>query len=240
MIVAGLLLFLAACGGTAETAHPSSASGPDRHDRTERAATQDPNPGTARTAAPPAESAAAAQKSPPGPQASPGSIFSDSLATTTGSYTVAGEGIELVTENNGCWLLHGDKTDASQRIDLELRPPCYLLTWQKHPSLKAAGATGTNDGFALGDIGEPLARKYRIGGGTVLIVVIGNPFSSAQLADSHVRWHMEHGYRCASSARGVLLQGHNLSLSKERFESNLFCVEYELDHKQLWLLSHER
>ncbi len=184
--------------------------------------------------APPREEApgapAAAARSPEGgtaAQTSPGA-----------ERTVAEHRIGLLVEGDGCWLTHRAGGSDPERLRLDLRPPCHLLTWQAPPP-RGTSAEGESDGLPIGDVGDPIAWKYPGAGGVIAVAVIGDPVTGDMRSGEIFKSRERQGYRCASSMQGALLLGTKARLSKKRDHVGVLCVELGAEEKDFWILAHE-
>lgn len=184
---------------------------------------------------PPASSAASPGSAPP-PLASvppvPSGSASPATSPVTSEYTVAKQRLVLRSDETKCTLTV-DPSGADVLLELDVAPPCYLLTWQHpRPPKGDSGAT------SLGEPGEPVAWKFPDLGNAVGVAVIGDAVPKShdndQLAALRAR-----GYRCRGSIQGVLLTPGKARLAKKRDQVGLFCVETSIDLKEMWLSTHE-
>jgi hypothetical protein len=153
-------------------------------------------------------------------------------------YTVGRHQISLLVEADACLLAHGIDGKNIETFKLDLRPPCYLLTWQRPPP-QLGDRKGPSDGVPVGEIGDPVAWRYRSAQGAIALAVIGDPVPDDMRLSKAYKFRQEQGYRCASSMQGVLLQGDKARLSKKRENVAIFCVESGAEEKDFWMLSHE-
>lgn len=161
-----------------------------------------------------------------------------SPALSTPEYSVAGHQIRVLVEEGGCWLTHRAVAKGLERLKFNLHPPCYLLTWQRPPPQRA-DAEGVSDGLPLGNIGDPIAWRYRSAKGVIAVAVIGDPIPDDIRSSSLYKSRQQQGYLCASSMQGILFLGNKVWLSKKRENVGLFCVESEVQEKDFWMLAHE-
>jgi hypothetical protein len=157
---------------------------------------------------------------------------------STPEYSVAGHQIRLLVEEGGCWLTYRSAGKGLERLKFNLHPPCYLLTWQRPPPQRA-DAEGVSDGLPLGNIGDPIAWRYRSAKGVIAIAVIGDPIPDDIRSSSLYKSRQQQGYLCASSMQGILFLGSKVQLSKKREDVGLLCVESEVQEKDFWMLAHE-
>lgn len=155
-------------------------------------------------------------------------------------YTVGTHQISLLTEARAdtCLLTHSIDGKNIETLKLDLRPPCYLLTWQRPPP-QPIDRKGPSDGVPVGEIGDPVAWRYQSAHGTIALAVIGDPVPDDMRLSKAYKSRQEQGYRCASSMQGVLLLGDKAKLSKKRENVAIFCVESGAEEKDFWMLSHE-
>lgn len=152
-------------------------------------------------------------------------------------YRVGKHKINLLTEEDSCLLIHSADGENFEKLKLDLRSPCYLLTWQRLPPV--THGQGPSDGVAVGGVGDPLAWQYQSAKGAITLAVIGDPVPEKIRSGKAYESRLKQGYRCASSMQGVLLRGDKARLSKKREHVGVFCVESGVDEKDFWLLSHE-
>jgi len=160
--------------------------------------------------------------------ASPGSA-------TVPEYMVAGHILRLLTPEGAC-IIELDKPGTSQRSELrlDLRPPCYLLTWRHEPA-DTGLAAAEMEGTAVGQLGDPMAWRYPQ---ALVVAVIGDPVPESLRSSASYKLRHDQGLHCASSIRGVLIGEEGVWLSKKREHVGIFCAELGLDEKEFWLLAH--
>lgn len=189
-----------------------------------------------------AESAPIPEKAAATPYAGAPPLASDagepSPTLSTPEYSVAGHQIRLLVEEGGCWLTHRAAGKGLERLRFNLHPPCYLLTWQRPPPQRA-DAEGVSDGLPLGNIGDPIAWRYRSAKGVIAVAVIGDPIPDDIRSSSLYKSRQQQGYLCASSMQGILFLGNKVRLSKKRENVGLFCVESGVEEKDFWMFAHE-
>jgi hypothetical protein len=157
---------------------------------------------------------------------------------STPEYSVAGHQIRVLVEEGGCWLTHRAAGKGLERLKFNLHPPCYVLTWQRPPPQRA-DAEGVSDGLPLGNIGDPIAWRYRSAKGVIAVAVIGDPLPDDIRSSSLYKSRQQQGYRCASRKQGVLFLGNKARLSTKRENAGLLCVESGVEEKDFWMLAHE-
>jgi len=159
-------------------------------------------------------------------------------AGTAPEYVVAGQVLRLVVRKDGCAIEHvksaraGPGASPGRALDLDLRPPCHVLTWRQRPPATAAEREGT----PVGGPGD--AAGWRYPGKGVVVAVIGDPPPKRLRAGATYRLRRDQGLHCASSIRGVLVGEGEIQLSKKREHVGIFCAETGLDEKDYWLLAH--
>jgi hypothetical protein len=161
-----------------------------------------------------------------------------SSVLSTPEYNVAGHRIRLLVEEGGCWLTHRAEGKGLKRFKFDLNPPCYFLTWQRSPPQRT-GAEGVSDGLPLGNIGDPIAWRYRSAKGVIAVAVIGDLIPDDIRSSSLYKSRQQQGYRCASRKQGILFLGNRAWLSKKSESAGLFCVESGVEEKDFWMLAHE-
>jgi hypothetical protein len=152
-------------------------------------------------------------------------------------YPIAGHTLRLETNDQGCWLIDRVKPDDEKRFKLDLQPPCYLLMWLKRPpgsGLKNA------DGVAVGDVGQPMAWRYRSAGGATALAVIGDPAVPQPEPDSLYQSRKRAGLHCTGSLQGIKLRGPRVRLQQKSGEGlGLYCQELGIEEKGFWLIAHD-
>jgi hypothetical protein len=145
--------------------------------------------------------------------------------------------MRLVITGEACTIEH--RADGSEigTLTLDLRPPCYLLTWRQNPPTTRQEAGGS-DGLPIGTIGDPMAWQYASAGGVVALAIIGDPFPENLRQSSLYRLREQQGLTCASSIQAILLLGNRIRLSKKRENVAVFCAELGLEEQDFWMLSH--
>jgi hypothetical protein len=156
--------------------------------------------------------------------------------------------VQLQVRAGGCRLASTTAGAAPQEIDLELRPPCFILPWNRHPA-RGGDSKASSDAVAVGEQGDPMAYRYPSAGNATAIAVIGDPVPDElwrNLPDTpeqlRARKQTTH---CASRLQGVVLTVEGARLSKSWIskrggaEPRLLCTEGGLDEKDFWLLAHD-
>ncbi|MGH8548837.1 MAG: hypothetical protein ACRERU_09605 [Methylococcales bacterium] len=151
-------------------------------------------------------------------------------------YTVKGHVLRLVVTGEACVIEHRVNESEIGKLTLDLRPPCYLLTWRQIPANTKQEA-GVSDGVPVGAIGDPMAWQYASAGGVVALAVIGDPFPEKLRLSNLYRLREQQGLTCAPSVQAILLHGNQIRLSKKREHVNVFCAELGLEERDFWMLS---
>jgi hypothetical protein len=154
-------------------------------------------------------------------------------AAATG-YSVAGHQIRLEVQDSECWLLDRFKRGEERRLRLDLRSPCYVVTWHEAPPRVAAHES---DAVPVGQQGSPKAFRYKVAGGTVALAVIGDPPTPDPRPESLYQLRRRSGYHCTDSLRGVRLRGGRVQLLPKA--QGLFCEEAPPDEKDYWMIAHD-
>ena len=154
-------------------------------------------------------------------------------------YTTAGHALRLVTTDGTCVVEHRGSGGEPGRITLDLRPPCYLLTWQRPPpSAEAHSAEGSSGGIPVGDVGEPMAWRYADMKGVTTLAVIGDPMPDNLRASNLYQLREQQGLHCGASMQAILLRTDSARASRKRENVGVFCAELGLDEKDFWMLAH--
>jgi hypothetical protein len=152
-------------------------------------------------------------------------------------YSVAGHTLKLEANDVGCWIVDRVKAGDERKYKLDLQPPCYLLIWRGRPP---GSAVKNADGVAVGDVGQPMAWRYKSAHGAVALAVIGDAAVPQPEPESLYQSRKRAGYHCAGSLQGVKLQGARVRLQKKAGEGlALYCDEIGIDEKDFWLIAHD-
>ena len=152
-------------------------------------------------------------------------------------YAVGNHVFRLMVAGDACVLEHRGADAKTEKLTLDLHPPCHLLTWRQPPSPGGQGG-GVSDGQAIGTTGDPMAWQYASAAGAITLAVIGDPVPESLRASSLYRLREQQGLSCGSSVQGVLLRGDQIQLSKKREHAGVFCAELGLEEKDFWTLAH--
>ena len=156
----------------------------------------------------------------------------------TTEYQILGLHFQLLVDQLTCTLVQdgpegGDQ--PSQRLRLDLTPPCYIMTWHRPPPHRG-DPTGVSDGIPVGTIDQPKAWKYPSARSAIVFVIIGDPVPDALRKGSPDR--AAQGYHCASSFQGAIVRDAHVSLTRKRERAGLYCAEFDIEEKSYWLLAH--
>ncbi len=157
-------------------------------------------------------------------------------AGTLQTFVVAGHRVGLEVAATACTLLEGPPTEPQgkppRRLELALRPPCYLLEWHTpHPLASAEDNCGC---IPMGGPGEPMAWRFPDAGNVIVLVVIGDPVAESVWAKRPGARHL----RCSSSTQGVLLRRDSVTLSERVRHPGFRCVESGEEVLPFWLFAH--
>jgi hypothetical protein len=152
-------------------------------------------------------------------------------------YAVGDHVLRLVVTSDSCTIEHRSAKSAMREVALDLRPPCYLLTWLQQPPQSNATAD-VSDGQPVGGTGDPMALRYASAGGVVTLAIIGDTIPQELREGSLYQLREQQGLRCAASVQAVLLDTDQIQLSKKRERIGVLCVELGLEERDFWLLAH--
>jgi hypothetical protein len=172
----------------------------------------------------------AAQVTPQGEEAA-----KKAASSSSAEYAIAGHRLRLVTAGESCAIEHRSEDREPARMLLNLRAPCYLLTWLQAPPERAGRAK--SDGAPIGVAGDPMAWGYP-DRETVVIAIIGDPIPDDLRVSSLYRLRVRQGLHCAASVQAVLVHAGDVQLSKKRENIGVLCNELGLGEKDFWLLAH--
>ncbi len=148
--------------------------------------------------------------------------------------------LSIQTIDQECWLeTRSNKRLSAPKLKLELRPPCYLLTWQHAPVSKKSSISG---GHAVGTAGDVMTWRYPNNKKLDSIaMVIGDPIPAAEVASK--LGQLRANFRCGTSLQGVAFDRKASAparLTSVDKNSGITCVEQGLDEKAFWLMAHPK
>jgi hypothetical protein len=167
--------------------------------------------------------------------AAPPMDATDAAAQTNLEYDVAGHRIHLEATPDACYVV--DQVEGGLlRKKLSLDPPCYLVLRQAHPAAAATGGSARSArGKPVGDVGQPLAWRYRDKGDVVVFAAIGGPTPPSVW---HGRDSSQTTFHCGGRSQGVLIQGSKIWLSRA-LADGFTCAEVGMDEPMFWIWAHD-
>lgn len=153
-------------------------------------------------------------------------------------YTMSGHTFRVAATANVCTLVHSIGDSATSNLQLDLEPPCYLLTWHHAPP-KGKSDPSISDAEPVGKIGEPMAWRYGSTEVTIALVVLGDSPKPDILSSNLYRLRSRQGIQCAPSLQGIRIRDNAVSLSPARKHVGLFCEDLGVEERDFWLLAHD-
>ncbi|MCX7110332.1 MAG: hypothetical protein NTX45_09420 [Proteobacteria bacterium] len=152
-------------------------------------------------------------------------------------YKLDGNTLRLSSVGGSCVIEYNLNSPQRARKILDLHPPCYLLTWDKQ-TLPITRKSAISGGVAIGNIGEPMVWQYPSAKNVKVLIVLGDIFSPELLSSNLYQLRKRQNLHCAPSAQGVLINKHDLQLSKVRSHVGLMCAELGVEEASFWLFAH--